>query len=52
MASNGAISAYSGIRTGRSPNDKRVVEDEITKNEIWYGKYQKPIKREVYNLIK
>jgi phosphoenolpyruvate carboxykinase (ATP) len=37
IASSGALVAYSGAKTGRSPNDKRIVEDEGTKNDIWWG---------------
>lgn len=37
IAYNGALSASSGFRTGRSPTDKRIVEDEITKDTIWWG---------------
>ena len=37
ITSTGALSASSGIRTGRSPKDKRIVEDEITKDTIWWG---------------
>jgi ATP-dependent phosphoenolpyruvate carboxykinase len=32
ITDTGALSASSGLRTGRSPKDKRVVEDEVTKN--------------------
>jgi ATP-dependent phosphoenolpyruvate carboxykinase len=32
ITDTGALSASSGLRTGRSPKDKRIVEDEITKN--------------------
>lgn len=28
---NGALVAWSGAKTGRSPKDKRIVEDEFTK---------------------
>ena len=32
ITETGALSASSGFRTGRSPKDKRIVEDEITKD--------------------
>jgi len=35
--------AYSGIRTGRSPTDKRVVEDDLTRGDISWGKVNIPI---------
>lgn len=31
MTETGALSASSGFRTGRSPKDKRIVEDDATK---------------------
>jgi phosphoenolpyruvate carboxykinase (ATP) len=35
IAENGALVAYSGVKTGRSPKDKRVVEHPASKNDIW-----------------
>jgi ATP-dependent phosphoenolpyruvate carboxykinase len=32
ITETGAMSASSGLRTGRSPKDKRIVEDETTKD--------------------
>jgi phosphoenolpyruvate carboxykinase (ATP) len=32
ITDTGALSASSGLRTGRSPKDKRIVEDEMTKD--------------------
>src|SRR6201988_2215184 len=37
IAENGALIAYSGVKTGRSPKDKRVVEHPDSKSEIWWG---------------
>ena len=34
ITETGALSASSGFRTGRSPTDKRIVEDETTKDVI------------------
>lgn len=51
MADNGALVAYSGKRTGRSPLDKRVVLDETTKDKVWWGEVNIPIEREVYGLL-
>jgi phosphoenolpyruvate carboxykinase (ATP) len=36
MNSTGALVAYSGLKTGRSPKDKRIVLDENTKDDIWW----------------
>lgn len=36
ITSSGALTAYSGKKTGRSPSDKRVVKEPSSENEIWY----------------
>lgn len=36
VTSTGALATLSGARTGRSPKDKRVVNDELTANDIWW----------------
>ncbi|MCA9618053.1 MAG: phosphoenolpyruvate carboxykinase (ATP), partial [Myxococcales bacterium] len=33
----GALVAMSGEKTGRSPMDKRVVDEETTRDKIWWG---------------
>ena len=33
----GALIAYSGKKTGRSPQDKRVVKHPASENEVWWG---------------
>jgi phosphoenolpyruvate carboxykinase (ATP) len=48
IADNGALIAYSGLKTGRSPKDKRIVSDETTKNEIWWGDVNMPINEDHY----
>ncbi|XP_057868816.1 phosphoenolpyruvate carboxykinase (ATP) [Cryptomeria japonica] len=37
MTSTGALATLSGARTGRSPKDKRVVKDDITAGDVWWG---------------
>jgi ATP-dependent phosphoenolpyruvate carboxykinase len=36
IAENGALVAYSGVKTGRSPKDKRVVKQGASENDIWW----------------
>ncbi|PON97121.1 Phosphoenolpyruvate carboxykinase, ATP-utilizing [Trema orientale] len=38
ITSTGALATLSGAKTGRSPRDKRVVKDETTEDELWWGK--------------
>ena len=37
ITKEGALAAYSGVKTGRSPKDKRIVCDDMTK-DIWWDK--------------
>jgi phosphoenolpyruvate carboxykinase (ATP) len=43
IAENGALVAYSGAKTGRSPKDKRVVKQSPSENEIWWGTVNIPL---------
>jgi phosphoenolpyruvate carboxykinase (ATP) len=42
IAENGALVAYSGVKTGRSPKDKRVVKHADSEKNIWWGKVNIP----------
>jgi phosphoenolpyruvate carboxykinase (ATP) len=42
LASNGALAAMTGARTGRSPRDKFTVEDDQTRARIHWGKVNQP----------
>lgn len=37
IVESGALVAMSGEKTGRSPADKRIVEEEGSKDEVWWG---------------
>ncbi len=37
IASTGALIAMSGSKTGRSPSDKRIVDETSTTDDIWWG---------------
>lgn len=39
ITSSGALATLSGAKTGRAPRDKRVVKDETTEDDLWWGKY-------------
>ena len=47
ITASGALSAYSGAKTGRSPSDKRIVEEDSSKNDVWWGPVNKPMKSDV-----
>ena len=43
IASSGALIAYSGSKTGRSPADKRVVRHPESENNVWWGQVNIPL---------
>lgn len=47
ITSTGALTAYSGKKTGRSPLDKRIVKEPTSENDIWWGPVNKPMDPEV-----
>ena len=51
IAENGALVAYSGVKTGRSPKDKRVVKNPASQNDIWWGPVNIPFDEHTF-LIK
>jgi phosphoenolpyruvate carboxykinase (ATP) len=50
IAENGALVAYSGVKTGRSPKDKRVVKNPASENDIWWGKVNIPCDAQTFAL--
>lgn len=43
LSAFGALIAYSGEKTGRSPSDKRITENEASRNKVWWGDINIPI---------
>ena len=43
ISSQGALVAYSGTKTGRSPKDKRLVKNPQSEKDIWWGSINIPI---------
>ena len=53
----GAVNVMTGIYTGRSPKDKYIVKDEVTKDTIWWTSDKavndnKPLSVETWNALK
>ncbi|MFA5812808.1 MAG: phosphoenolpyruvate carboxykinase (ATP) [bacterium] len=51
LAANGALVTRTGERTGRSPNDRFVVEEKWAKKHVWWGSVNKPISPEVFEKL-
>lgn len=47
ITSTGALTAFSGAKTGRSPLDKRIVKEATSGNEVWWGPVNRPMSPEV-----
>lgn len=43
IVENGALAAYSGSKTGRSPKDKCIVKDTSPEKEVWRGPVNIPL---------
>ncbi|CNI95751.1 phosphoenolpyruvate carboxykinase [Yersinia frederiksenii] len=58
LTTTGAIAVDTGIFTGRSPKDKYIVRDDITRDTVWWadqgkGKNDnKPLSQETWNHLK
>ncbi|KAI4159215.1 MAG: hypothetical protein LQ342_006735 [Letrouitia transgressa] len=50
ITSTGALTAYSGVKTGRSPLDKRIVKEESSEKDVWWGPVNKPMAPEVWKI--
>lgn len=51
MASEGPLVAVTGSHTGRSPNDKFVVREETSEENIWWGDVNREFRRETFDTI-
>jgi len=47
ITASGALSAYSGAKTGRSPSDKRIVQEDSSAGDVWWGPVNKPMSPDV-----
>jgi ATP-dependent phosphoenolpyruvate carboxykinase len=43
IVAGGALVALSGSKTGRSPKDKRIVDEPSTSGDVWWGKSTEPV---------
>ncbi len=48
IAANGCLVAYSGEKTGRSPDDKHIVRGGETEGDVWWGTINVPLEPESF----
>ncbi len=51
LSNTGSLSVQTGKFTGRSPDDRYIVQDNITKKTVNWGKVNHPISEENFNSI-
>lgn len=50
LSAEGALIAYSGEKTGRSPGDKRITKNPASEDLIWWGDINIPIDANTYGI--
>jgi phosphoenolpyruvate carboxykinase (ATP) len=50
IADSGALVAYSGAKTGRSPKDKRIVKEEPSQKDIWWGNVNVALEPNIFDI--
>lgn len=50
ISCSGALMAFSGKKTGRSPKDKRIVDEETSSDKIWWGPVNKKVSENTWNI--
>lgn len=51
LASSGALCVSTGAFTGRAPKDKFIVEDDTTRDLVWWGTINQPISGQVFDRL-
>jgi phosphoenolpyruvate carboxykinase (ATP) len=50
ISSTGCLAASSSICTGRSPKERRIVLDDLTKDEVYWSEINMPISPKSYSM--
>jgi len=50
LSDSGALIAYSGEKTGRSPKDKRIVQQPESEKDVWWGPINIPIDEHTFQI--
>ncbi|HEY8445777.1 MAG TPA: phosphoenolpyruvate carboxykinase [Thermomicrobiales bacterium] len=51
LAEYGPLVVHTGKHTGRSPNDRFIVEEPSSKDKIWWGEVNRPVSVEHYDTL-
>ena len=52
ITSSGGVATKSGEKTGRSPKDKRIVEQDSIKNDVWWGEINVPLSEDSFSEVR
>ena len=52
IAEGGPLVCQTGIHTGRSPNDKFLVQEPSSRDNVWWGTINRPIEAEQFRALK
>jgi len=50
-ANSGALAINTGEFTGRSPKDRFIVKDDVTRNEVWWGNINIPFPTDMFDRL-
>ena len=50
-SSTGALAVNTGEYTGRSPQDRYIVQDSISENKVWWGKVNIPFEPAAFEAL-
>jgi phosphoenolpyruvate carboxykinase (ATP) len=51
LTDTGALTATTGVNTGRSPRDRYIVAEPTSESEIWWGPVNRPMSGEVFERL-
>jgi len=50
ITASGALLAMSGVKTGRSPMDKRIIDDPNVAEDVWWGKVNVKLDQKAFEI--